>query len=68
MPQPLTAADIRRLLELLASELAAQGVVGEICLVGGAVSGAPGVTGVGWAVAAVSPLPSTRASSTMSVA
>ena len=37
MPQPLTAADIRRLLELLASELAAQDVVGEVYLVGGAV-------------------------------
>jgi len=33
----LTTADIRRLLELLDAELAADGVVGEIYLVGGAV-------------------------------
>ena len=37
MPRLLTGADIRRLLELLDGELAAQDVVGELYLVGGAV-------------------------------
>jgi hypothetical protein len=37
MEKPLTAADIRRLLELLAAELHARDVVGELYMVGGAV-------------------------------
>jgi hypothetical protein len=35
--RPLSSADIRRLFTLLEADLAAHGVAGEICLVGGAV-------------------------------